>query len=81
MENNIFNTKRPYLNRADKKKLNKDGYLGFTITAIKKFWKHFSVTAKNKHGQTVTATGESLGEAYQSIVENINSLVQESWQQ
>ncbi|HYW35750.1 MAG TPA: hypothetical protein VE868_10120 [Balneolaceae bacterium] len=68
------------LNANQKTKINKEGYGGFTITAVKKLWKRFKVTAKNGKGRTVTATGNSLEEAYQEIVENINNIVREPWE-
>lgn len=59
------------------KELKEHGYRGFRIVHSKDKWDGQKVLAKNKSGQTVTASGETGEEALKKLIDEIDYFTDE----
>jgi hypothetical protein len=55
------------------------GYRGFRITRHERKWDGVLITARNEHGQVVTAFGDTNEEAFKKIIDQVDQLLENNF--
>ncbi|WP_138429839.1 hypothetical protein [Fodinibius saliphilus] len=75
MRSDKQNRENIFHERADL--LKEKSYLGYSVIDAKTKWDGVQITAQKNNGKTVKAWGETIEEAYQNAIDNIDQSLDE----